>query len=78
MFRRGGEGEESIGEVREVRMGLLSEVDFGLGRPGGSPMLGSMLGAKLYEQARENGGCALEGGDREGDVERGEMHKLWR
>ena len=41
-FWRGG-GEEEAGIEEE---GLLFRADFGLGRPGGSPMLGSMLGAE--------------------------------
>ena len=54
MSRR-GRGEEGVGEGEEMRRGLLSRADFGLGRPGGSPMLGSMLGAKLYEQTGGRG-----------------------
>ena len=52
MLRRGREGERGIGG------GLLeSEADFGLERPGGGPVLGSMLGA-MAQRARQREGCA--------------------
>lgn len=43
-------------------MPVLAEV-FGLERPGGGPLFGSMLGAEALRAARK-GVCAEEGGDR--------------
>ena len=53
----------------------MFEVDFGLRRPGGSPILGSMLGARLYEQSGR-GKCAQKEEIARGSRERVEMHKM--
>ena len=41
----------------EVGGGLEFKADFGLERPGGGPVLGSMLGA-IAQRARQRRGCA--------------------
>ena len=57
----GGGGEER-GEKRAVEMGgeLLVPWVFGLERPGGGPVLGSMLGA-VARRAAKRGVCAQRG-----------------